>query len=65
MAFDAWKAKGQDVHSLIADPLFMDPAKGDFRLKPNSPALTLGFKPFSQLDCRGLAERRLLPRAFP
>lgn len=65
MTFDAWRAKGQDVHSLIADPMFMDPAKGDFRLKPSSPALTIGFVPFTQLDCRGLVERKVLARAFP
>jgi hypothetical protein len=31
---------------LIADPMFEDPARRDFRLKPESPALKLGFKPF-------------------
>jgi parallel beta-helix repeat protein len=45
MTFDEWKAKGRDVHSIIADPLFVAPEKGDFTLKPNSPALGIGFKP--------------------
>ena len=37
---------GVDTHSLAVDPLFIDPENGDFRLKPNSPALKLGFVPF-------------------
>ncbi len=36
----------QDVHSLITDPGFVNPARDDYRLKADSPALTLGFKPF-------------------
>ena len=43
--FDEWQQRGQDVHSLIADPLFADPGNGDFTLKPESPALKLGFEP--------------------
>ena len=38
--------KGVDKASLAVDPLFVDPENGDFRLKPNSPALKLGFVPF-------------------
>lgn len=40
-----WRAKGFDKHSVIADPKFVDPARFDFRLQPDSPALKLGFQP--------------------
>ena len=51
--WDAWKAHGFEAHSLLADPLFVDPKKDDFRLRPESPALKLGFKPipFDKIGC--------------
>jgi len=44
-SFAQWRAQGFDTHSLLADPLFVDPKGGDFRLQPDSPALELGFQP--------------------
>jgi hypothetical protein len=43
--WEGWQAKGMDKHSIVGDPLFVDPAHDDYRLKPQSPALKLGFKP--------------------
>jgi Right handed beta helix region len=37
---------GWDVHSANGDPLFIDPANGDFRVKDGSPAFAIGFKNF-------------------
>jgi hypothetical protein len=42
--FEEWKKRGHDINSLIADPLFVDPAAGNFSLKPESPAFGLGFQ---------------------
>jgi len=41
-----WQFFGHDPESLIADPLFVAPEKGDWTLRPESPALKLGFRPF-------------------
>lgn len=45
-SWDEWRGQGKDVRSLVADPMFVSPETADFRLKPDSPALGLGFKPF-------------------
>jgi hypothetical protein len=47
LSLDQWRQqKGHDQHSVIADPGFVDAANLDFRLKPDSPALKIGFEPF-------------------
>lgn len=43
--WEQWRGRGHDVHSVIADPLFVPSEKLDFRLQPESPALKLGCKP--------------------
>ena len=45
-ALQAAQAMGWDANSLVGDPRFIDPAKGDFRVREDSPALKLGFKNF-------------------
>ena len=36
----------KEMADRAVDPMFVDPGNGDFRLKPNSPALKLSFLPF-------------------
>jgi parallel beta-helix repeat protein len=45
MTFEEWQQRGQDTHSLLADPKFRDPDHGDFTLAPDSPAFEVGVKP--------------------
>lgn len=43
--WESWKQNGFDRHSIVADPMFVDPAADDYRLKPGSPAEKIGFQP--------------------
>jgi PDZ domain len=40
------KQSGCDEHSIVAEAQFIDPARGDYRVKDGSPALALGFANF-------------------
>lgn len=41
-----WHTLAYDKHSVYGDPLFVDAERADYRVKPDSPALRLGFKNF-------------------
>ncbi|WP_231954359.1 PDZ domain-containing protein [Pirellulimonas nuda] len=41
-----WERAGWDVHSVVGDPMFVDPGKLDYSVGPGSPALRLGFVNF-------------------
>jgi hypothetical protein len=60
LTLNEWREKkGQDQHSLVADPLFADAKNADFRLAANSPALQTGFKPFDATKAGQLEAARL------
>ena len=62
-----WQSERFDANSIIADPMFVNPAKGDFRLRPGSPATRIGFVPIdlTKVGRMGKAPVGLAPRAYP
>lgn len=60
LTWEQWQEKGMDKHSVFAEPMFIDPAKGDYRVKDGSPALKLGFKNFP-MDKFGTQKREFQP----
>ncbi len=46
LTFGKWQTFGFDQGSKVANPRFVNPSRGDFRLRPGSPALKIGFTPF-------------------
>ena len=55
-----WQSLGEDVHSVVGDPLFADLPNGDLRFAANSPARTLGIEELSPADC-GLVTNAFRP----
>jgi hypothetical protein len=43
-SLDNWHRMGHDTNTKFADPLFVDRENHDYRLKPKSPALAMGFR---------------------
>ncbi|MBI5834227.1 MAG: right-handed parallel beta-helix repeat-containing protein [Armatimonadetes bacterium] len=63
LTWEQWRATGADAHSQLADPLFVNADRFDFRLRPDSPALKLGFKPIpaDKMGCYESADRASWP----
>jgi hypothetical protein len=64
------RQSGRDTNSIVADAQFIDPAKGDYRVKDGSPALALGFVnfPMNQFgvqkpELKAIARTPVLPGA--
>lgn len=49
-SLDKWRERGNDRSSVLANPLFVAPRADNFRLRPDSPALNLGFQPIDLLS---------------
>jgi hypothetical protein len=60
VTLDEWmRVTGNDLNSIITDPMFEDIGSFDFRLKESSPAYKLGFRPvdFSNVGPRSKGDR--------
>lgn len=57
-----WNESGRDLGSIISNPRFIDPEKGDYRVAHQSPAWQLGFHNFS-MDNFGVISPHLKKKA--
>ncbi|MCC9656575.1 right-handed parallel beta-helix repeat-containing protein [Rhodopirellula halodulae] len=55
---DRYADFGWDRNSIVADPLFVNPSQGDFRVKDGSPAFEIGFENFP-MDQFGVKDKSL------
>jgi len=62
-----WREMGFEEHSIVADPQFVAPEEDDYRLRPTSPALRLGFKPIpvERVGCQASRYRASWPLEYP
>jgi hypothetical protein len=65
---DKYAEQGWDLNSIVADPLFVDPVKGNFQVKAGSPAFDIGFKNFpmdqfgvKKASLKAIAETPVIP----
>lgn len=58
--WERWCQLGYGEHSVLGDPMFVDPAHGDYRVRLDSPALAIGFKNFP-MDKFGHTMTRIVP----
>lgn len=65
--FSTWKKSGKDIHSIITDPMFTDPAKFDFSFRRTSAIRKTGFVPFdwTKAGVYGAEEWKELARFDP
>jgi hypothetical protein len=65
--FRAWKKSGKDIHSRVADPMFVDPGKFDFNFRRTSVIRGIGFEPFdwTKAGVYGTKEWKELARFDP
>ena len=54
ISLDEWRELGYEANSITADPMFVDPVKDDYRLRPDSPAFKLGFQ---EIDTKQIGVR--------
>jgi hypothetical protein len=66
-SFDQWRATGRDRNSLVADPGFVDPVSGDFRIKDPKTISRIGFQSFDTQGAgvRGAGEWKALAAVTP